>query len=107
MLATVSAKAETTEHVYGIVKQHDGFLNVYSEVEKGTTFRVYFPSSTGRVSQREPNIATISVTGSETILVAEDHEGIRCQQDGGAVRQVIPPASDRSRENWTGRRMGS
>jgi len=63
--------------VYGIVKQHDGFLNVYSEVGKGTSFRVYFPSSTGRVSQREPNIATISVTGSETILVAEDHEGIR------------------------------
>ncbi len=63
--------------VYGIVKQHDGFLNVYSEVGKGTTFQVYFPSSTGRVSQRQPDMATISVTGSETILVAEDHEGIR------------------------------
>jgi two-component system, cell cycle sensor histidine kinase and response regulator CckA len=63
--------------VYGIVKQHDGFLNVYSEVGKGTTFRVYFPSSTGRVSQRQPDIPAISVTGSETILVAEDHEGIR------------------------------
>src|SRR5450631_3950380 len=63
--------------VYGIVKQHDGFLNVHSEVGKGTTFRVYFPSNTGRVSQRQPDIATISVTGSETILVAEDHEGIR------------------------------
>jgi two-component system, cell cycle sensor histidine kinase and response regulator CckA len=62
--------------VYGIVKQHDGFLNVYSEVGKGTTFRVYFPSSTGSVSQRPPDIATI-LTGSETILVAEDHEGIR------------------------------
>jgi two-component system, cell cycle sensor histidine kinase and response regulator CckA len=63
--------------VYGIVKQHDGFLNVCSEVGKGTTFRVYFPSSTGRASKPQPNIATISVTGSETILVAEDHEGIR------------------------------
>jgi signal transduction histidine kinase len=63
--------------VYGIVKQHDGFLNVYSEVGKGTTFRVYFPSSMGRVSERERNIATISVTGTETILVVEDHEGIR------------------------------
>lgn len=63
--------------VYGIVKQHDGFLNVHSEVGKGTTFRVYFPSNTGGVSQRQPDIATISVTGSETILVAEDHEGIR------------------------------
>ena len=63
--------------VYGIVKQHDGFLNVYSEVGKGTTFRVYFPSSTGRASQPQPEIAPISVTGSETILIAEDHEGIR------------------------------
>jgi signal transduction histidine kinase len=32
--------------VYAIVKQHDGFLNVQSEIGKGTTFRVYFPSST-------------------------------------------------------------
>jgi|ERR1035437_6455966 two-component system cell cycle sensor histidine kinase/response regulator CckA len=63
--------------VYGIVKQHGGLLNVYSEVGKGTTFRVYFPSSTGRVHQPQPDIAKISVTGSETILVAEDHEGIR------------------------------
>ena len=62
--------------VYGIVKQHDGFLNVYSELGKGTTFRVYFPSSTGRVTTAA-DIATISVTGSETILIAEDHEGIR------------------------------
>jgi two-component system cell cycle sensor histidine kinase/response regulator CckA len=63
--------------VYGIVKQHDGFLNIYSEVGKGTTFRVYFPASTGCASQRPPDIAMISVTGSETILVADDHKGIR------------------------------
>jgi two-component system, cell cycle sensor histidine kinase and response regulator CckA len=63
--------------VYGIVKQHDGFLNVYSEVGKGTTFRVYFPSSTGRASQPRPDIATICIKGIETVLIAEDHEGIR------------------------------
>lgn len=62
--------------VYGIVKQHGGLLNVYSEVGKGTTFRVYFPSSTGRAHQPHPE-AMISVTGNETILVVEDHEGIR------------------------------
>jgi CheY-like chemotaxis protein len=63
--------------VYGIVKQHGGLLNVYSEVGEGTTFRVYFPSSTGRAHQPHPEIAMISVTGNETILVAEDYEGIR------------------------------
>jgi signal transduction histidine kinase len=63
--------------VYGIVKQHGGFLNVCSEVGKGTTFRVYFPSTTGRPAEPQPPTAAIFLTGSETILVAEDHEGIR------------------------------
>jgi two-component system cell cycle sensor histidine kinase/response regulator CckA len=63
--------------VYGIVKQHGGFLKVCSEVGKGTTFRVYVPSSTGRASQSQPEMAPVSVTGSEIILIAEDHEGVR------------------------------
>ena len=63
--------------VYGIVKQHGGFLKVSSEVGKGTTFRVYFPSSPGRANQPRADNALISLTGSETILVAEDHEGVR------------------------------
>ena len=63
--------------VYGIVKQHGGFLDVSSEVGKGTTFRVYFPSSTRCASQPKLDIVPISVIGSETILVAEDHEGVR------------------------------
>ena len=67
--------------VYGIVKQHGGFVNVTSEVGKGTTFRVYFPSSTGRASQAQSSKATTSVTGNETILVAEDHEGMRAVAD--------------------------
>jgi two-component system, cell cycle sensor histidine kinase and response regulator CckA len=63
--------------VYGIVQQHDGFLKVHSEVGNGTTFRVYFPSSTGGACRPQQDIAAIAVTGSETILVAEDHEGVR------------------------------
>jgi signal transduction histidine kinase len=63
--------------VYGIVKQHGGFLNVSSQVGKGTTFRVYLPSTTGRLAEPQPLTVAISLIGSETILVAEDHEGIR------------------------------
>jgi two-component system, cell cycle sensor histidine kinase and response regulator CckA len=63
--------------VYGIVKQHAGFLDVISEVGKGTTFRVYIPSSPGRANQPRSDTAEVSLTGNETILIAEDHEGVR------------------------------
>jgi len=64
--------------VYGIVRQHGGFLQVFSEPGKGSTFRSYFPVSTTeapvsreRVEDRGPVRG-----GSETILIAEDHEGL-------------------------------
>jgi two-component system cell cycle sensor histidine kinase/response regulator CckA len=63
--------------VYGVVKQHDGFLDVSSEIGKGTTFRVYLPSSPSHVSQQQPGTVAITLTGSETILVVEDHKGMR------------------------------
>jgi two-component system cell cycle sensor histidine kinase/response regulator CckA len=63
--------------VYGIVRQHGGFLNVYSELHKGTTFRAYFPASEEVLTPREKVEDTGPVRGgSETILVAEDHEGL-------------------------------
>ncbi len=59
--------------VYGIVKQNDGFINVYSELENGTTFRIYFPryvASGRRVS--ETVVAKSTVCCHETILLVED-----------------------------------
>lgn len=64
--------------VYGIVRQHGGFLHVFSEMGRGTSFRVYLPVSTEAVSSPERVEDTGPVQGgSETILLAEDHEGLR------------------------------
>jgi signal transduction histidine kinase len=63
--------------VYGIVKQHEGFINVYSEPGHGTTFRIYFPAGTGPAERRD-SVKDVPVSkGVETILIAEDHEGLR------------------------------
>lgn len=64
--------------VYGIVRQHGGFVHAYSEVGMGSTFRVYFPVSTQAVKSPERIAETHPVRGGkETILVVEDHEGLR------------------------------
>lgn len=63
--------------VYGIVKQHKGHINVYSEPGQGTTFKIYLPVvPDGAV--KEDRIAQAALAGgSETILVADDEEALR------------------------------
>jgi two-component system, cell cycle sensor histidine kinase and response regulator CckA len=64
--------------VYGIVKQSDGFIWVYSEPEKGTTFKIYFPRVEGDIQAVSLEKKGKSVfRGSETILVVEDEEAVR------------------------------
>ncbi len=65
--------------VYGIVKQHDGYISVYSEEGRGTTFRLYFPrcdAQTTSLGARD-STAPILRKGSETILLVEDEETVR------------------------------
>jgi PAS domain S-box-containing protein len=63
--------------VYGIVKQHDGHINVYSEVGHGTVIKVYLPVDANAVKQESQPIQLPVVGGIETILVAEDEEALR------------------------------
>ena len=64
--------------VYGIVKQHNGYITVSSKVGAGTTFSVYFPA-TARQVRLKPDERQEAVTfkGKGTILVVEDDEKIR------------------------------
>jgi two-component system cell cycle sensor histidine kinase/response regulator CckA len=63
--------------VYGVVKQHGGYVWVYSEVGKGTTFKVYFPRLSNEPESLGPRAEKDAVGGSETILVVEDEEELR------------------------------
>jgi len=57
--------------VYGIVRQHNGTVEVSSEPGKGTTFEILFPEIVGEESPREPSAAP-SVGGHERLLLVED-----------------------------------
>jgi two-component system cell cycle sensor histidine kinase/response regulator CckA len=65
--------------VYGIVKSHLGFIDVESQVGRGSEFRIYLPVESGRVAESRPRTrirreTPIAQGGTETILFAEDEE---------------------------------
>ena len=63
--------------VYGIVKQNNGFINVYSEPGKGTTFKIYLPrhvSETKKISTERA--AEVPLGRGETVLLVEDEPSI-------------------------------
>ncbi len=62
---------------YGIIKQHNGHINIYSEPGKGTTFKIYLPLIASPIDKGECKEVITPKRGSETILLAEDNDDIR------------------------------
>jgi len=65
--------------VFGIVKQSGGHIWVYSEPQKGTTFKLHFPRTTRKADAvpSEPPSAPATLMGTETILLVEDEDEVR------------------------------
>jgi len=64
--------------VYGIVKQNNGFINVYSEIDKGTTIRIYFSRYVDPAVETQPEkAAEIPLSRGEKLLVVEDEPALR------------------------------
>ncbi|MGC2468161.1 MAG: response regulator [Candidatus Acidiferrum sp.] len=82
--------------VHGIVNQHGGFILTSSEPGKGTSFQVYLPAESGHHEPDDKACSNQPLRGTETILLAEDHEGLRdtAQEMLQALGYRILAASD-------------
>ena len=62
--------------VYGIIKSHGGYINVYSERERGTVFTIYLPATEKEIARETDAAPTPIVKGSGTILLIDDEKMI-------------------------------
>ncbi|MDP3284897.1 MAG: PAS domain S-box protein [Desulfobacterales bacterium] len=84
--------------VYGIVKQNGGFINVYSEPNHGTTFKIYLPCCQGQAETDNAVQEQTTPGGTETVLVVEDEKmllefvGAVLEEQGYKVLSAVAPA---------------
>jgi CheY-like chemotaxis protein len=84
--------------IFGIVQQHQGWIDVYSEVDHGTTFKVYLPRPSGvKDTQITKEEVTDPLPGHETILLVEDEQMLR-----STIRTVLSQLGYRVLEATTG-----
>jgi signal transduction histidine kinase/CheY-like chemotaxis protein len=85
--------------VYGIVKQHHGWVEVSTQLGVGSTFRVFLPSKTGKpASVPKVPVSGPSGRGTETILLVDDEEGVRL-----SIRKLLERFGYKVREAASGR----
>ena len=63
--------------VYGIIKQHEGYIYVSSKPGKGTTFRIYLRLTESKIEKKKSKTLGPAKGGTETVLIAEDDESVR------------------------------
>ncbi len=73
--------------VYGIVKQSGGYIWVYSESGRGTTFKIYLPRVEGEAEAPATSAAHARRGGGETLLLVEDEERVRTLMSGVLARR--------------------
>ena len=84
--------------VYGIVRNAGGTIWVYTEPGRGSTFKIYLPLSEAAPLREEPPVQSAPASGTESIVVVEDHEDVRkfmrhaLAQAGYAIVEAATPA---------------
>jgi len=63
--------------VYRIIKQHNGYINVHSELGSGTTFKIFLPLTLSKFEEEKPVELIAPIGGNEAILLAEDDVDVR------------------------------
>ncbi|MBC8400303.1 MAG: response regulator [Candidatus Marinimicrobia bacterium] len=62
--------------VYGLIKQHNGFIECKSELGRGTSIKLYFPAQYDTIGKIKPDRILLAPSGSETLLLVEDEEDL-------------------------------